>query len=91
MVHRMLSNASGKPMKHPTTGQVIMPGQLYAEPDEKTAKEQEVMLKTAQKLAKAATKKQKEDSEAQTGGEESSDDGNAGGEKSDGEASGGDH
>ena len=33
MDHRILRNATDKPMKHPLTGQVIMPGQLYTEPE----------------------------------------------------------
>ena len=34
VTHRILKNTSDKPMKHPLTGQTIMPGQSYAEPVE---------------------------------------------------------
>ncbi|WP_088187548.1 hypothetical protein [Desulfosporosinus sp. FKA] len=31
VTHRMLINTTGKPMRHPLTGQIIMPGQSYME------------------------------------------------------------
>lgn len=34
MAHRILMNTTDKPMKHSLTGQTIMPGQSYAEPEE---------------------------------------------------------
>lgn len=39
MTHRMLTNTTGKPMKHPLTGQTIMPGQSYMEPEENKKQE----------------------------------------------------
>ena len=34
LTHRILVNMTDRPMKHPLTGQTIMPGQSYAEPEE---------------------------------------------------------
>ena len=34
MTHRILISSHKKPMLHPVTGQVILPGQSYAEPIE---------------------------------------------------------
>ena len=34
MTHRILKNMTGRPVEHPLTGQIIMPGQYYAEPEE---------------------------------------------------------
>lgn len=39
LAHRILINRAEKPMKHPITGQVIMPGQTYAEPEESEMQE----------------------------------------------------
>ena len=38
MTHRILINATDKPIEHPTSGQIILPGQSYAEPKEAVEK-----------------------------------------------------
>lgn len=39
MAHRILTNTTDRPMKHPLTGQTIMPGQSYVEPEEVASEE----------------------------------------------------